>query len=423
MPVTTRIRAAIDRIEDASRRRKRLLVAAIDAVLCIVAVWFAYFLRLGEWRFFTEDVAKLAAGALAFWFVGAISSGVYRDTFRYSGGGTLIRLARATAIMLVPMVIIYLIILVPGVPRTLSVLQPLVLFLLIAFSRSAMRYLILDLGAVHDYRGEPRRILIYGAGAAGVRLASAMRHEPGLQIEAYVDDDKRKHGQRLDRLQIFHSSNLPDLIESRRISDIYLALPRLSRAAKKQIMESLSQHPVQVMAMPNMRDIIEGGVSVSEFREVDISDLLGRSPIAPDPQLMAGTITGKIVIVTGAGGSIGSELCAQIARLSPAKLVLIELSEFALYTIDHVLRSQAKAANADFEIVPEALQCRRPSIDHSYYRSAQSRHNFSRGGVQTCAAGGSECHWRRAQQHLWHAQHGGRGGGCGCFELYPDQHR
>ncbi len=356
------IRALIDRIEDAPRSRKRLLVAGIDAVLCIVAVWFAYFLRLGEWRFFTEDVAKLAAGALIFWFVGAILSGVYREMFRYSGAGTLIRLARATAIMLVPMIAIFLIFLVPGVPRTLSVLQPLVLFLFIAFSRSAMRYLIMDLGAAQEYRGEPRRILIYGAGAAGVRLANAMRHEPGLQIEAYVDDDDRKHGQRLDRLQIFHSSRLPRLIQDRAISDIYLALPMLSRAAKKQIMESLSQHPVQVMAPPNMRDIVEGGVSVSEFREVDIADLLGRSPIAPDPLLMAGTITGKTVIVTGAGGSIGSELCAQIARLAPKKLVLVELSEFALYSIDHVMRAQVQAqikagaegaAGEAFEIVPE----------------------------------------------------------------------
>lgn len=356
-PIALGIRAALDRVEDASRARKRLLVAAIDAALCVVAVWFAYFLRLGEWRFFTEDVAKLAAGALIFWFVGAISTGVYREMFRFSGAGTLIRLARATAIMLVPMVAVFLIVLVPGVPRTLSVLQPLVLFLFIAASRAAMRYLIMDLGAAQEYRGEPRRILIYGAGAAGVRLANAMRHEPGLQIEAYVDDDNRKHGQRLDRLQIFHSSRLPRLIKDRAISDIYLALPSLSRAAKNQIMESLSQHPVQVMAPPNMRDIVEGGVSVSEFREVDIADLLGRSAIAPNPQLMAGTITGKTVVVTGAGGSIGSELCTQIARLSPAKLVLVELSEFALYSVDHVMRAQVRAQMAttgtDFEIVPE----------------------------------------------------------------------
>jgi FlaA1/EpsC-like NDP-sugar epimerase len=357
-PMALSIRAAIDRVEDAPRGRKRMFVAAIDAVLCILAVWFAYFLRLGEWRFFTEDVAKLTAGALIFWFVGAIASGVYRETFRFSGAGTLIRLARATAIMLVPMVVIYLIILVPGVPRTLSVLQPLVLFLLIAFSRSAIRYLIMDLGAAQEYRGEPRRILIYGADASGMRLANAMRHEPGLQIAAYVDDDESKHGQRLDRLQIFHSSRLADLIRDKGISDIYLALPRLSRAAKKQIIESLGEHPVQVMAPPNMRDIIEGGVSVSEFREVDIADLLGRSPIAPNPQLMAGTITGKTVVVTGAGGSIGSELCTQIARLAPAKLVLIELSEFALYSVDHSMRSQVQAqiraqSGTEFEIVPE----------------------------------------------------------------------
>jgi len=356
-PIALNARAAIDLIQNFTRGQKRALVAAIDAVLCVAAVWAAFFLRLGEWRFFSDDVIVLAAGSLVFWFASALIIGVYREMFRFSGSGTAMRIGRAVAIMLVPMVILFLVFSVPGVPRTLAVLQPLVFFLLLAFSRSAMRYLIMDLGAPQSYDGEPRRILIYGAGAEGVSLANSIRHEPGLQVAAFVDDDEHKHGQRLDRLKIYKSSILPKLIREHRISDIYLALPRLSRNAKQKIMESLGEHPVQVMALPKVRDIIEGGVSVSEFREIDIGQLLGRSPIAPNPQLMAGTITGKTVMVTGAGGSIGSELCAQIAKLSPGKLVLVEVSEFALYSVDHNLKSHAAAgislAGGAFEIVPE----------------------------------------------------------------------
>ncbi|WP_108789458.1 polysaccharide biosynthesis protein [Erythrobacter sp. Alg231-14] len=362
-PMTVNMRAAIDRVDTFTRGQKRLLVAAIDAGLCVVAVWCAFFLRLGEWQFFTEGVAKLATGALIFWFMSAVLIGVYREMFRFSGGGTMIRIGKAVAIMSVPMVVMFLAFTVVGVPRTLAVLQPLIFFLLLGFSRSAMRYLIMDLGAPQSYSGQPRRILIYGAGAEGVSLANAIRHEPGLQVAAFVDDDGLKHGQRLDRLKIYNSSLLPTLISKHKISDIYLALPRLSRSAKQKIMESLSQHPVQVMALPKVRDIIEGGVSINEFREIDISQLLGRPAIAPDPQLMAGTITGKTVMVTGAGGSIGSELCAQIAQLNPAKLILVEVSEFALYSVDHTLQSMAKTIGAPFEIVPELCNVSdRPSV-------------------------------------------------------------
>ncbi len=354
-PLTLNTQAAIDHIQNFTRGQKRVLVAGIDAGLCVMAVWTAYFLRLGEWRFFTPDVANLALGAFVFWFASALIIGVYREMFRFSGSGTMLRIGRAVAIMAVPMAILFLGLTVPGVPRTLAVLQPIVFFLLLAFSRSAMRYLIMDLGAPQSYAGEPRRILIYGAGAEGMSLANSIRHEPGLQVAAFVDDDELKHGQRLDRLKVYKSSLLPKLIRDHRISDIYLALPRLSRSAKAKIMESLGEHPVQVMALPKVRDIIDGGVSINEFREIDIGQLLGRSPIAPDPQLMAGTITGKTVMVTGAGGSIGSELCAQIARLSPAKLILVEVSEFALYSVDYALRAEVKnaAGSSNFEITPE----------------------------------------------------------------------
>lgn len=345
---------AVARVSQTSRFRKRLLIALLDGVLCVLAIWFAYFLRLGEWRFFTEDVIRLAFGALSFWYASALLHGVYKEVFRYAGMGTLVTIAAAIGTMLIPMIIVYLIVLVPGVPRTLSFLQPIVFFILIAASRFTLRELVFGAqGQQLIADKSSRRILIYGAGDAGQRLAGSIRNEPGLYVVGYVDDDKTKAGHWLDRKPIYHSPNLVSLISKESITDVYIAIPRLTRTAKSRIIKGLEQHPVHVMTLPNMREIIEGKVSVNQLREVEVSDLLGRAPVKPDPELLSRTITDKIVMVTGAGGSIGSELCRQILRLQPRKLVLVELSEFALYAVNEEICSQIRSLDTHLDLVPE----------------------------------------------------------------------
>jgi FlaA1/EpsC-like NDP-sugar epimerase len=343
----------IERTVALSRPIKRIIVMVGDAALCVVAVWLAYYLRLGEWRLFTDDVAKLTIGAELFWFAGASLNGVYREVFRYAGIGTMIALGRATLTMLIPMIGVFLVLLVPGVPRTLSVLQPLVFFLLVAFSRLLVRYVVMDLRPSVSFEGHRRRILIYGAGDAGQRLAASIRHQPGLELVGFVDDDFRKVGHRLDQVRISPASELPEVIERKRATDVYIAMPRLSRTARSRVIDGLAKHPVQVMTLPDMREIIEGDVTVDDLRAIDIADLLGRAAVAPDAALLASTITGKVVMVTGAGGSIGSELCNQIARLGPARLVLVEISEFALYTVDAAIRRLMAEQVAPFPVIAE----------------------------------------------------------------------
>jgi FlaA1/EpsC-like NDP-sugar epimerase len=339
-----------------------------DGVLCVLSVWFAYYLRLGEWRFFTEDVAKLAAGALLFWFPAAVLVGAYRQVFRYAGSGTFFALTKAVASMLVPMLLVFLVWQVPGVPRTLSVLQPIVFFLFLAGSRVFVHYAVLQV-RIGSFSGKIRRILIYGAGNAGRNLANAIRHESGLELLGFIDDDPRKHGRRLDNHPIFHSAELEAIVRDQRVTDVYLAMPSLTRAARAAIVKELANQPVATKILPPMRAIIDGEVSVSDLRRIEITDLLGRAPVAPHPELLTRNITGKVVMVTGAGGSIGSELCIQIARLRPEKVVLVELSEFALYTIEGEVSRVRHEEGGGFEILPELCNVADlPSIQRVMHR-------------------------------------------------------
>jgi FlaA1/EpsC-like NDP-sugar epimerase len=324
------------------RSAKRAIVLGLDALLCVVSVWLAFSLRLGQWDLASHGVEIVAATALCLWYPIALYAGVYRAIFRAVGSGTMVRLAMSIALMTVPMVAIFTIASIPGVPRTIAILQPMSFFLLLALSRIVARYLLVDLLNHRNFVGERRRTLIYGAGAAGQQLASSIRLEAGMELLGFVDDDRRLHGHHLDGVKISQSRHLGALIETFGITDVLLALPSISRARRKRIVDSLQQYPVHVRTLPAMREIVDGRVSISNLREVDIEDLLGRDPVAPDSELLDRTIAGKVVMVTGAGGSIGSELCRQIVRQKPTHLILAEQSEYGLYTIGRELDSIIK---------------------------------------------------------------------------------
>ncbi|MBE9013835.1 polysaccharide biosynthesis protein, partial [Pseudanabaenaceae cyanobacterium LEGE 13415] len=176
--------------------------------------------------------------------------------------------------------------------------------------------------------------IIYGAGAAGFQLSQALLRESAYEVVAFVDDDPDIHGRMLDRIPIHSSLMLRSLINQYRVTMILLAVPSAKPHEKRRILRSLKGLPVKVKTVPSISEIVTERVSIGQIRNVDISDLLGREEILPDPSLLRVNITDKAVLVTGAGGSIGSELCRQIAQQNPRLLVLYELNEFALYSID-----------------------------------------------------------------------------------------
>lgn len=336
------------------RGKKRAIVLWVDAILCVAAVWIAFSLRLGQWDLTSRGIDLVALAALCLWFPIALYAGVYRAIFRAVGSGMMVGLAMSVAIMAAPMIAIFMLVGVSGVPRTIAILQPMIFFLLLALSRIVARYLLVDLLNQRTFVGERRRTLIYGAGAAGQQLASSIRLEVGMALYGFVDDDEHLEGHRLNGIKISHSRDLGSLINLYGITDVLLALPSTSRARRKQIVDGLQRFSVHVRTLPAMREIVDDRVSISDLREVDIEDLLGRDPVAPHPELLHRTITGKVVMVTGAGGSIGSELCRQIAQLNPTHLILAEQSEYALYAISRELEAAAgHGTKAEITIVPE----------------------------------------------------------------------
>ena len=247
-----------------------------------------------------------------------IATGAYRHIFRFAGSGTIMQLAHAVGILAIPLILIFTLVQFDGIPRTIAILFPILFFLLTAISRIMARYLLVDLLGT-DGSLQAKRCLIYGAGASGQQLASSIRHDPGFLLVAYADDDIRLDRQRLDGLTVHHSERLPGLIERRAIDTVFLAMPSISRERRKEVIGKLSGLDVNVQLLPSVADLVDGKVSVSDLREIRIEDLLGRNSVAPNELLLSRTIRDKTVLVTGAGGSIGSELCRQIIRANPKR--------------------------------------------------------------------------------------------------------
>jgi len=194
-------------------------------------------------------------------------------------------------------------------------------------------------GGEQKAKKESERVLIYGAGSAGRQLATALYHSKEFSALAYIDDDSKLSGLDVNGIRVYPSSEIELLIERYDIDSVLLAIPSASRLVSKKIVDSLSDYQVKVLTLPGLSDIAGGKVNISDVREVDIADLLGRDEVEPNQSLLDSCIKQKSVMVTGAGGSIGSELCRQILKQAPKRLVLFEQSEFALYSIEREIKS------------------------------------------------------------------------------------
>ena len=338
------------------RATKRFLVLSVDLGLCVATVWLAYYLRLGEFISFNGQ-SEWAAGAV---WASAVSIalalpifivlGLYRAIFRYSGWPALLTVAQAVGIYGLLYACIFTAIGITGVPRTIGIIQPILLLLLAGSSRALARVWLGDQYISILKRSSRPKALIYGAGSSGRQLAAAMANSHEIQVVGFVDDDDRLHGHVLNGQPIYNPSDIEALTTTLQISDVLLAMPSLSRHRRNEILSQVRSARVAVRTLPSMNDLAQGKVSISDLRELDIDDLLGREPVAPNHILLTKNILGKVVLVTGAGGSIGSELCRQILLVGPSKLLLIDQSEFALYSVQQEL--EEKNSSNDTELVP-----------------------------------------------------------------------
>lgn len=338
-----------------SRPIKRLIALAVDAVLIGFTVWLSFYLRLGEWvNPLTVEWRPMAA----FWAAICIAlpifvvTGLYRNIFRFSGLPVLMALLRAIGIYgffyaaLITFIGLY------GVPRTIGLIQPVLLFLAIAASRIFVAFWLGGGYRAKLKRANLPRVLIYGAGTTGRQLASALRQSHQMNVLGFLDDDPRLVGNALNGHAIFSATQLQELIQKLNVTDVLLALPSVNRKRRNEIIAFVRSCKAHIRTLPSVTDLAKGKIAVSDIRELDIEDLLGRDPVDPNINLLQKNIFNKSVLVTGAGGSIGSELCRQIIIEKPSKLILFEQGEFNLYRLHQELHSLKEKLNIDTPLIP-----------------------------------------------------------------------
>lgn len=332
------------------RITKRLLAFAVDLSLCVLTVWLAYYLRLGEFVALSGHAWWAVYASVAIALPIFVLSGFYRTIFRYSGWPAFLEVVRAVCIYGLIYASIFTAMGVSAVPRTVGLIQPILLLLFVGISRAFAR-LWLDGMYLSALKHASRpKVLIYGAGSSGRQLMAAMSESQEMQATGFLDDDERLHGQVLNGKPIYNPVDLVNLVEAFNISLVLLAMPTLNRENRNKILNKIRSARVAVRTLPSVADLVQGKFNISDLRELDIDDLLGRNLVLPNHDLMSINVRSKVVLVTGAGGSIGSELCRQILNLGPSKLLLIEQSEFALYGIFHEL--QGKLSGRGIVLVP-----------------------------------------------------------------------
>jgi FlaA1/EpsC-like NDP-sugar epimerase len=330
-----------------SRASKRMIMLVADACILIITLLIAFSLRVGEWYWPTGDMVILILIAPLIASPIFIKLGLYHAIIRYIGLHALWAVIQAVSLYALLWAMIVFLSDIQYIPYSVTIINWVVAILLIGGSRLLARWWVLDRPLLETednvspltqaHKKKQKNIIIYGAGSAGIQLLGALKYSEEHQPVAFIDDNKTLYKQRLNGLRIYALSDLDNLIESLDIDEILLAIPSAPRKSKRSVIAKLENYSIKVKTLPSVAELAEGKVQIEDLREVSVDDLLGRDSVAPDVELLSSNIKQKVVMVTGAGGSIGSELCRQIIALQPSQLILFEQSEFALYQIEREL--------------------------------------------------------------------------------------
>ncbi|MGD2172433.1 MAG: nucleoside-diphosphate sugar epimerase/dehydratase, partial [Gammaproteobacteria bacterium] len=335
----------VNRILSLPRNLKRVIVLSLDLIIIPFALWASFSLRLGV--LFTPDdlvfIPEESRGDVIYLFFLApliaipifVRLGLYRAIIRYIGFVAMWTIIKATSLYTLVFGTIILLGGIAGVPRSVILINWLMVVLLAGTTRALARWWLTGSFNRKSDSGSRSKVVIYGAGDAGVQIAAALRNSPNMEPAAFIDDNKALQGSYIEGFRVYPFRKLSSLIDEQGVSEVLIAMPSVSRARRSQVIAMLEPYTVHVRTVPGLNDLASGKLKVDDIREVGINDLLGRIPVEPDQELLNANTNRKVVMVTGAGGSIGSELCRQIVKQDPAALILCERSERDLYLIEN----------------------------------------------------------------------------------------
>lgn len=335
------------------RARKQLVMVSLDALMLLFTMWLSFSLRFEglfvPWSFnqlVIIGVAPLIAIPIF------IRNGLYRAVFRYSGFFVVSAITRAVLLYTLAFGTFVIALSLRDVPRSIAIIQP----LMFSWAVIAMRSIGGSVLARRSMLGGPfrarERILIFGAGRSAVQTATALRASRDYHVMGFIDEDPAKIGREIMGLKVYGRPSIAELITRCNIQGVLLALPNITRLQRNRIIDSLRPFSLRVQSIPSVVELASGKVALSDIRDLDIADLLGREPLPQTPDDVCADLAGTVVMVTGAGGSIGSELCRQIVQARPATLLLVEMSEYALYSIHGELAGLCVRGNLDVQLVP-----------------------------------------------------------------------
>lgn len=332
------------------RSVKRVIALLFDGCLCILTVWVAFCFRFNDWYMLSGVQYLTIPVSLAIALPLFVTFGLYRAIFRFMGWSAFSTVIKCVLIYGLAYMVIFTLISVPTIPRTVGILQPLLLLLAVGLSRFVARYFLYD--AYSRILGEnaPIRTLIYGAGTQGRQLVSALGHSHEFKVVGFLDDDKNLKGMSLNGVKIYSPQKIETICADLDIRTVLLALPEIDRSRRNEILERLRSAKVAVRTVPDIGALATGQAQLTDLQELDVEDLLARTPVLPNADLLAENVHDRVVLVTGAAGSIGSQLCREIAKLKPKALLLLDQNEFGIYSLHNELAGEDGRAASN--IVP-----------------------------------------------------------------------
>ncbi|BFM49619.1 nucleoside-diphosphate sugar epimerase/dehydratase [Marinomonas sp. THO17] len=328
------------------RLYKRIISLVVDSCFIILAFSLAYWARLGEFSsFINNEVMWVLTGTLVFTLIGNVKLGLYRAVLRYltfHAFSTILLGSALSSLAMTSLAYFF----DAQIPRTVPIIYFPFLVLLAGGSRAVIRGLVSQVP-----RKGSQAVLVFGAGSTGRQLTLALRQTSDFRVKGFIDHDVSLLNTIIQGVPVYKVDDIDYLIKKYDIDKVLLAIPKATRAERKKVIDNLLPYSVEVLTVPDFNDIVSGKAKISELQDVAVDDLLGREIVEPDVTLMSANIKHKVVMVTGAGGSIGSELCRQIITFKPKVLIIFDVSEYAVYQIDKELK-ELLDNDTDIELVP-----------------------------------------------------------------------